>query len=57
MLIKERESAYAWAFGDAAAGLVVEEEQEEVALETFSYRRQSSTGKIIITDLVEFHSE
>lgn len=56
MLIKEWESAYTWAFGDAAAGLVVEEEQEEVALETFSYRRQSSTGKIII-DLAEFHSE
>lgn len=56
MLIKEWESAYAWAFRDAAAGLVVEEEQEEVALQTFSYRRQSSAGKIIL-DLAEFHNE
>lgn len=56
MLIKEWESAYAWDFGDAAAGLVVEEEQEEAALETFSYRRQSSTGKTIL-ELPELHNK
>lgn len=56
MLIKERESAYAWVFRDAAAGLVVDEEQEEVALDTFSYGRQTSAGKITL-DLSEFHNE